>query len=270
MHNIGQQLKEAREAQGLTLAEITERTMIPIKYLTALETEQFALFPGEVYLKGALRKYAAELGLDAQALVDSYNEAAAETIVTENRAAVMPPEKKPPQKPKMELTAVLSTIQLKRFLPLVAVILLLLAGSFLISKWSAKTPSQTDPPPANEQQNEEEPGPTDTENPEANEEEPAVLVERDPSTENVHFIVRHADELTAELSFSRPCWVRAFSDGEKSLDGTFRPGQPQVARAAEEISIRIGNPPAVSLTINGQTVELPETKYAYTLTISKE
>ena len=79
--------------------------------MTALETEQFALFPGEVYLKGALRKYAAELGLDAQALVDSYNEAAAETIVTENRAAVMPPEKKPPQKPKMELTAVLSTIQ---------------------------------------------------------------------------------------------------------------------------------------------------------------
>ena len=53
MHNIGQQLKEAREAQGLTLAEITERTMIPIKYLTALETEQFAHFPGEVYLKGA-------------------------------------------------------------------------------------------------------------------------------------------------------------------------------------------------------------------------
>lgn len=241
--------------------------MIPIKYLTALETEQFTLFPGEVYFKGALRKYAAELGLDAQALINSYNAEQEETADPEHQKTTLAASKPPRQTPKFDFTAQWRKLQLKRFLPIVAIVLLLLAGSFLLRKLMTKEPPQVDPPPLSTGQDEEQnDGQTETNSPE----EPAVLVQSDTSTEEVHFMVSNAAELTAELSFSSPCWIRAFSDGKRSLDGTYRPGQPQVARASEEISIRLGNPPAVTLAINGQAVQLPETKYAYTITISKK
>ena len=52
-------------------------TRIRAKYLAALEEEQFAVLPGPAYVRGFLRTYAEELGLDGSLLVDAYNESAA-------------------------------------------------------------------------------------------------------------------------------------------------------------------------------------------------
>ena len=48
---IGQELKAAREAMGLSLEEVEQATKIRRKYLQALENEQFDLLPGAVYAK---------------------------------------------------------------------------------------------------------------------------------------------------------------------------------------------------------------------------
>ena len=72
MQEIGQVLRQAREERGMTLEQVSSRTMIAKKYLRALEEGNFEIFPGEVYLKGALRKYAAELGLNQEGLVSRY------------------------------------------------------------------------------------------------------------------------------------------------------------------------------------------------------
>ena len=69
---IGEVLGEARERQGLELREVEERTKIRLKYLRALEAEDWDALPTSAYAKGFLRTYAQLLVLDAEALVDEY------------------------------------------------------------------------------------------------------------------------------------------------------------------------------------------------------
>jgi flagellar biosynthesis protein FlhG len=57
----GAYLRQCREAQGLSLADMTERTRI--RTLGSIESERFDLLPPEPYLKGYLFEYARELGV---------------------------------------------------------------------------------------------------------------------------------------------------------------------------------------------------------------
>jgi cytoskeletal protein RodZ len=70
---IGNSLREARVRQGLDFPAIEQATKIRGKYLRALEDEQFAVLPGDTYVKGFLRTYAEYLGLDGQLYVDEFN-----------------------------------------------------------------------------------------------------------------------------------------------------------------------------------------------------
>jgi cytoskeleton protein RodZ len=69
---IGEKLKRARGRQGVEIREVEERTKIRIKYLRALENEDWDVLPNPAYAKGFLRTYAETVGLDADALVDEY------------------------------------------------------------------------------------------------------------------------------------------------------------------------------------------------------
>ena len=62
-------LREAREARGMSLADVSEITKIRSKYLEAIERGEFAAIPGEVYLKGFIRNYADCVGLDGGQVV---------------------------------------------------------------------------------------------------------------------------------------------------------------------------------------------------------
>ena len=73
MFDIGSSLREARLRQELDFPELEERTKIRSKYLRALEDERFDILPAPTYIKGFLRSYAEELGLDGQPFVDEYN-----------------------------------------------------------------------------------------------------------------------------------------------------------------------------------------------------
>ena len=64
LNEIGVLLREAREASGMSLEEVSEATKIRSKYLEAIEQGDFAVIPGEVYLKGFMRNYADCVGLD--------------------------------------------------------------------------------------------------------------------------------------------------------------------------------------------------------------
>ncbi len=74
MFEIGSSLRTAREQRKLDLADVEQVTHIRRKYLQALEDERFDVLPGEAYVKGFLRTYADQLGLDGQRFVEEYNE----------------------------------------------------------------------------------------------------------------------------------------------------------------------------------------------------
>ena len=72
MESLGEKLKTARNEKGLSLDQISRETNISIRYLEALETENFAVFPGEPYVIGFLKNYGAYLDLDVQKVISLY------------------------------------------------------------------------------------------------------------------------------------------------------------------------------------------------------
>ena len=69
---IGEVLKRARSRAKIDIREVEERSKIRIKYLRAMEQDDWDVLPSHAYAKGFLRTYASILGLDADALVDEY------------------------------------------------------------------------------------------------------------------------------------------------------------------------------------------------------
>ncbi len=69
---IGQKLKSAREAQGLTLAQVYERTKIPLNHLNSVEQGDSEELPEPVFIFGFIKRYAECIGLDGQVLADEY------------------------------------------------------------------------------------------------------------------------------------------------------------------------------------------------------
>ncbi|OYY71845.1 helix-turn-helix domain-containing protein [Sphingomonas sp. 28-63-12] len=60
----GERLREYREAQGLTLAEVAARTRVPIRHLEAIEQSNYAGLPSHTYSVGFAKAYARAIGMD--------------------------------------------------------------------------------------------------------------------------------------------------------------------------------------------------------------
>lgn len=60
----GERLRDAREAQGMSLAEIAERTRVPIRHLEGIENSDFSALPSPTYAVGFAKAYARVVGLD--------------------------------------------------------------------------------------------------------------------------------------------------------------------------------------------------------------
>lgn len=74
MGTLGQYLRDAREARGIDLRDAAQQTRISLNYLAALEKEDFARLPGEVFVKGFLKNYGKFLHLDEAEVIKRYNE----------------------------------------------------------------------------------------------------------------------------------------------------------------------------------------------------
>jgi cytoskeleton protein RodZ len=70
--NVGEMLKAARAAQGLTLEQVATELRIEIKQLEALEDDRFDRIGVPVFVKGYLRQYGQRLGLDYRDLLAQY------------------------------------------------------------------------------------------------------------------------------------------------------------------------------------------------------
>ena len=68
----GPLLRQIREAVGVELREIAEKSKIGMAYLHALEGEVFAKLPAAVYVRGFLAEYARALGLDVERVKATY------------------------------------------------------------------------------------------------------------------------------------------------------------------------------------------------------
>lgn len=73
----GEVLRRAREARGITLQQLCERTKITRHHLENLEADRYERLPAAVYLRGILMALSKELRLDGQKVARSYLDAMA-------------------------------------------------------------------------------------------------------------------------------------------------------------------------------------------------
>lgn len=67
--SIGEILKEERQRHRLSIEKLAQKTRIKVKYLKALEANQFIKLPAATFVKGYIKTYASVLGFDHQPLI---------------------------------------------------------------------------------------------------------------------------------------------------------------------------------------------------------
>ena len=70
---IGEVLRLARINQGLSLEELQEKTEIQLRFLEAMEADDFDQLPSTFYARSFLRKYAWAVELDERIILDAYD-----------------------------------------------------------------------------------------------------------------------------------------------------------------------------------------------------
>ena len=93
MSGIGEQLRKAREAKGLSISDIEKATKIQSRYLEAIENNDFDKLPGDFYVRAFIRQYAQIVGLDGKELLSQYQGEVANEVTSE----VSQPEESPAQ-----------------------------------------------------------------------------------------------------------------------------------------------------------------------------
>lgn len=146
---LGQQLRQAREACRLSLPSAAASLHLPPRVIAALEENDFARFE-PVYVRGYLRNYARLLNLAADPLIESYNR----TLIPEHLP--VQPEKEPPFAKKSSRSLYLP-------LAVVGLALVLWAASKAFQAFEASgTPAAVPAPSAEASPPARLPGPTTT------------------------------------------------------------------------------------------------------------
>src|ERR1041384_1386138 len=70
--SLGEKLRLAREARGITLSEGAAQTRIAARYLEAIEEDNYKPLPGGVFNKGFIKAYAKYVGIDEQEALNDY------------------------------------------------------------------------------------------------------------------------------------------------------------------------------------------------------
>lgn len=223
--DIGAALREARQRRGLTLSQVASTTKLAVEILEKIERNQFESLPGGLFRRGYLRAFAAEVGVDREAVVAAYR--------TQYEPAQEEPE--PPR------GRTVSPDQL-RLLASAATVLVLVFGLAFGALWTSRSPEDEEPAGSERQARSSAPV-LPTSNDVQVVDTTARPVEREPA-EGVFALRFHA-------MFDEACWISGVVDGERVAYGTLQPGTPLVVEAAQEIVLRFGNAGAVSYSING-------------------
>ena len=72
IRQIGKTLADRRASRSLSLEKVMQSTKIRLPYLQAIERGEWNELPGEVYVRGFVRRYAQYLGLDGDKLMEPY------------------------------------------------------------------------------------------------------------------------------------------------------------------------------------------------------
>jgi cytoskeleton protein RodZ len=224
--DIGARLREAREARGISLEDLAQRTRVQPRLLAAIESNDIARVPPRPYGRGFVRGYAREVGLDPDTTVTQY-------------FAQFEPIPGPPASDRGPSDTETSPWGS----PLVAVVVLaLIAGLALWAGW------QRGRTPLPEPQSVGTTGAIAPALVRAGENAPVerAVVSR-PVTEA-------AEPIVVAIETDGPAWVAATADGKRLIYRLLPAGARETISATGNLTIRVGDAGAVRWSVNGRSI----------------
>lgn len=246
MATIGEELKAAREAKGFTLTQIAEKTRISHTFLKALEEDDYAVIPGEIFVTGFLRTYAKELGLSEKEILAKYRE-----------IYPKPKEPQPPQpetnqhQPKPSLLRIRRGERKPKKVPLYVIVLAGLALGALLTGLSLiltpKEPAVKTATPLSRPAAAPQPAPPS----------PAFK----PATSVRHITAvpeqkpQEKGQLVLKLTARESSWYSYKTDKGRRKSAVLEKGQTLEVAAGEEILLDLGNAGEVTVEFNGKLLK---------------
>lgn len=226
---VGAKLREARVQRGLDLAEVAAATKIQVRFLAAIENEEWSVLPGEFYARSFIRAYAAHLGLDDVGAAE-LREASVPAAASDELPRIDPA---PPQEAH--------SIRRRRFSPrtLAAIATLGLAAVLVAVALSSQRSDSTGPPLTERRSSGErqQVGPGFSERPS-----------------------RQGRGASLTLTATAEVWVCLIDErGQALIDGQILgPGSEEGPYRSDSFTVSLGNG-AVTMSVEGQTATIPPT-----------
>jgi len=238
--SLGAILRATRLAKQIDLKTVEQETKIRETYLLALEEDNYAVIPGDVYVRGFLNNYATFLGLDGKAFVQEYK--ARQQAAVEAAAAQETVEGKPLPRRKQKFESLASAGRktgFKKSMVAVAVIVVVAAVGFLLSQRGdeSATPSGAQDSTVTQQAGQSH------QNGQA---KPATT--NNATDKPVAAGVKLVTQLEAN------CWFQVWQDDNVIYSGTLKAGEIKEWTAERQLKIRFGYPQGVKLIYNGKEI----------------
>lgn len=131
--SAGERLRAAREAQGLTLADVAARTRVPIRHLEAIESGDYSNMPTPTYAIGFAKAYARAVGEDEVTIAREVRTGTAS--ISAERQEYQPYELDDPTRVPPRGLAIIAG--------LIGVVVLIVALVWIGSTWFVGGPSDT-------------------------------------------------------------------------------------------------------------------------------
>jgi len=234
--SIGETLAAARQQAGLTVTQVSQQTRIRETIIRAIEHDDFSSCGGDFYARGHIRSIASVVGTDPVPLIREYDQ---EHPASGMRAA--------------EIFEPATPIKIREPRPFglgkVLIVVLLAVIGFgvyrLVSTGAGSHPSASA-----------------THHPTASPKASATI------KPVVHTPVPPVAVI--KVTAMQDCWIGFTSPSGKQLyQGTILAGQSKTWREKHVVSMVIGNPPGIVLTVNGRA-ETMSAVYPLTLSINPQ
>ncbi|EEK60747.1 Transcriptional regulator [Bacillus cereus 172560W] len=277
---LGQKLKEAREAKGLTIDQLHEITKIQKRHLVAIEEGNYDVLPGAFYARAFIKQYADAVGLNGEELLVEHQS----TIPQSEKREV--PQVSTGQKTQ-ETMQKSSSWPIADHMPKILVALLVIAvGVVIWFVFQALTGKDDEKVPSAQSEKIEvqkaKDSPLDTKKDEVKAEEPKKeepkkeepKKEEQPAqptgqqevkvvgtTGKVSTLEIHNNKtLELEISAKGTSYVDVKDDaGNEILNTTVQSGQTEKRDVStlKEVRLNIGSAPNVEIKLNGQVLAFP-------------
>jgi cytoskeletal protein RodZ len=223
--NLGEVLQSARTAAGLSIDDLASITSIRAGLISKMESNDFSDCGGDIYARGHLRNLAPKLGLDANQLVEIYNEEhsiesrSINEMLAENSITRVPHEKK---NISWKVPAAFS----------LGILLILGVAQIIYSNLNSSNPTSAAPVESS----------TPSTSPSA-EPTPSASSTEVPATGGVTL------SITAARGNSL---IDIVVDGEHVDKGSIFQGESKSFEATTSISVYFSNPAGLDVTVNGE------------------